>query len=387
MLPLILIFCTRFVIGIGFTLYVTLGTPYLDDGVKRKNTPIMLATAFTFKMLGSISFILVNVSLRMYVDPWATPVITQEDPRWIGAWWFGYIVLGISMAIVSVFIGIFPEHLQRSSESIGNLAKLPNNVTGEEMVSLQNEESSKKVEKIELKIEDFFVSLKRLLKNKLVVFKLISEIFYVLAAIGIMVYYSKYMEVMFNRSAADASIITGPFEIVTTIGGFYVAAFVIGKRQPSFRILTFFSIFVALMYAVGFTVSMILPCDTTSIASQLGSLNLITECNQNCSCEAVSFNPVCDTDLQTTFFSPCHAGCTSWNETDLQYKDCSCAYPTNGNISNSILNESNKRSISLFPGACQSDCTSAFYTYITMFGALMAIGSGVNVGKALIDMR
>lgn len=347
----------------------------------------MLATAFTFKMLGSICFILINVSLRMYVDPWSTPVITQDDPRWIGAWWFGYIVLGLCMAIVSVFIGIFPEKLPTSISTTADKhnSSSNNGVINEEMVFLRKESDTHKVKEDVFKMDDFFVALLRLLRNKLVVLKLASEVFYVLAAIGIMVYYSKFMEVMFNRSAADASLVTGPFEMVTTIVGFYLAACIIGKSQPSFRILTFASILVGLMYAIAFAINFILPCDTTSVASQLGFLNLTTECNQNCSCESTSFTPVCNVGLKTTFFSPCHAGCTSWNDSSLQYDGCVCA--TNSNHSIQSLSESNWNVNSLNPGACQADCTSAFYTYIIMFSALTAIGSGVNIGKALIDMR
>lgn len=43
-LPLVLIFLSQFVLGVGNTLYYALGQTYLDDGVtKKKNTPILLA--------------------------------------------------------------------------------------------------------------------------------------------------------------------------------------------------------------------------------------------------------------------------------------------------------------------------------------------------------
>ena len=43
-LPLILIFLSQFVLGVGNTLYYALGQTYLDDGVtKKKNTPMLLA--------------------------------------------------------------------------------------------------------------------------------------------------------------------------------------------------------------------------------------------------------------------------------------------------------------------------------------------------------
>ena len=50
LLPLILIFASQFVLGIGNTLFYALGQTYLDDGVtKKKNTPILLAYTFSLR--------------------------------------------------------------------------------------------------------------------------------------------------------------------------------------------------------------------------------------------------------------------------------------------------------------------------------------------------
>jgi hypothetical protein len=40
--PLFLIFFSQFVLGIGTSLYMTLGQTYLDDNTKKKNTPKLL---------------------------------------------------------------------------------------------------------------------------------------------------------------------------------------------------------------------------------------------------------------------------------------------------------------------------------------------------------
>jgi len=39
--PLVLIFCSQFVAGIGVLLFFTLGGPYLDDNTQRANIPIV----------------------------------------------------------------------------------------------------------------------------------------------------------------------------------------------------------------------------------------------------------------------------------------------------------------------------------------------------------
>jgi hypothetical protein len=46
--PLILIFLSQFVAGIGVVLFFTLGGPYLDDNTKRKNMPIVFGNFISF---------------------------------------------------------------------------------------------------------------------------------------------------------------------------------------------------------------------------------------------------------------------------------------------------------------------------------------------------
>lgn len=50
--PLILIFISQFVLGIGNTMYYALGQTYLDDNTKKTNTPLMLSYAFSLRTLG-----------------------------------------------------------------------------------------------------------------------------------------------------------------------------------------------------------------------------------------------------------------------------------------------------------------------------------------------
>ena len=37
--------------------------------------------------------------------------------------------------------------------------------------------------------------------------------------------------------------------------------------------------------------------------------NLLSECNIDCGCDGVSYNPVCGAN-GVIYYSPCHAGCT-----------------------------------------------------------------------------
>lgn len=59
----------------------------------------------------AIGFLLGYACLSIYIDPKLHPVITMKDPRWLGAWWLGWIILGITMALFAVLISMFPRDL------------------------------------------------------------------------------------------------------------------------------------------------------------------------------------------------------------------------------------------------------------------------------------
>ncbi|XP_055590283.1 solute carrier organic anion transporter family member 74D [Uranotaenia lowii] len=112
MVPMVLIFLSQFVLGIGNTLYYSLGQTYLDDNTKKTNTPLMLAYASSLRTFGPVvGFALGYFALKIYIDPSKTPIIDSSDPRWLGAWWLGWIILGIAMLFFAALIGLFPKDL------------------------------------------------------------------------------------------------------------------------------------------------------------------------------------------------------------------------------------------------------------------------------------
>nr|CAD7427814.1 unnamed protein product [Timema monikensis] len=88
LMPLILIFFSQFVLGIGTTLFHSLGQTYLDDHTKKTNAPLLLGMVLSLRMLGpAAGFAFSSFCLSLYIDPTLTPVIKPTDPRWLGAWW------------------------------------------------------------------------------------------------------------------------------------------------------------------------------------------------------------------------------------------------------------------------------------------------------------
>ncbi|XP_048478261.1 solute carrier organic anion transporter family member 2A1 [Plutella xylostella] len=83
----------------------------------------------------------------------------------------------------------------------------------------------------------------------------------------------------------------------------------------------------ALLTAALFTVIAVLDCETSAVAG-LETEYEQPECSQQCECDSgrYGFAPVCDVSTQTTYFSPCHAGCSQAEDLNgfLLLSSCAC---------------------------------------------------------------
>lgn len=242
-IPLILIFLSQFVLGIGNTMYYSLGSTYMDDNTKKTNTPMMFAYAMALRMLGPVvGFVLGPRTLEIYIDPTKTPLIDSKDPRWLGAWWLGWIVLAIALFIFAFLIALFPKEMKISSKKtppalrqgfdsdkiLANSAeKEPLQLKLKTMVNgASNDNTNRgKITPNDMNFEKFmgsmteipnlndtfWIALRRLFKNKVLMCNITSTIFYILGASGYMTFMPKYMEVQFHKSSAESTIITGVF--------------------------------------------------------------------------------------------------------------------------------------------------------------------------------
>uniref|UniRef100_A0A182SSX6 Kazal-like domain-containing protein n=1 Tax=Anopheles maculatus TaxID=74869 RepID=A0A182SSX6_9DIPT len=333
--PLVLIFLSQFVLGIGNTLYYSLGQTYLDDNTKKTNTPLMLAYASSLRTFGPVvGFALGYFALKIYIDPTKTPIIDSSDPRWLGAWWLGWILLGVAMIIFAFLIGMFPKEIPKKHKASSEPnQKRPHSTVpvilmndaeafGKEKESLSkrqqrtvSENASEFAESIVEfpQLKDFPRALMRLLKNKLLMFNILSGIFYILGSSGYITFLSKYIEVQFHKSTANATVITGPITLFGMVAGFLISGIIISKKKPSPKKLLFWNVIVGAGYMAGQISYLFLTCPDGTMPLVKGRLNLTTECNSHCHCDGIPYSPICQEETGITFFSACHAGCDTWH--------------------------------------------------------------------------
>lgn len=117
--PLFLIFLSQFILGIGNTLYYSLGPTYIDDNSKLHKTPLMLSISYALRIFGpALGYAFAYIMLKIYIAPTLTPVIAKDDPRWMGAWWLGWLIAGSLIFVFALLIGLFPRKIRNDQNPV-----------------------------------------------------------------------------------------------------------------------------------------------------------------------------------------------------------------------------------------------------------------------------
>ncbi|KAJ9574436.1 hypothetical protein L9F63_025920, partial [Diploptera punctata] len=364
MMPLILIFLSQFVLGIGSTMYFALGQPYLDDNVKKTQTPMLL-------------------------DPSLTPIITKRDPRWLG-----WIILGTSMLAFSFMIAMFPKQLQKkdSNRNSGASAMLSDFMPNDPIPSTKQEKNSERnfrKSRSTAKHRYFPTALKRLLKNKLLMTNITASIFYILAASAYMTYMIKYLETQFQQSASGANLIAGVASILSSVAGFLISGYLISKYKPRTSYVLGWNVIVGCVYITAEIIFIFLGCkhhDLQGVHSSTGQLQLINECNSGCHCDNLKYMPVCSKTTGITYYSACHAGCRSVYNNSKGFSDCSClSVPhdllDSGDGASNDINFEN----SVKAGPCLLDCGYNFILFLIVVCVMHCLGNSGKIGNILVN--
>ncbi|XP_015911105.1 solute carrier organic anion transporter family member 74D isoform X1 [Parasteatoda tepidariorum] len=380
-----ILFVANFMNGFGYTAYYTIGAPYLDDNVKKKNSPMYFSAMAALRIFGpTLGFLLSSFCLKFYEDPFYDPGIDSRNPRWVGAWWMGFFILGIALLFFTFLLALFPRELPARFRSEKKNVK---------------KEDSKEADMPKLK--DFPKSVKKLMKNPILVCHVISITFQVNGFAGYFVFMPKFMESQYHQSASDASLFSGATGIISMLLGILIGGFLIKKYKPRPKYLTGYMVLVEVFSVIGLLVSIFLGCSQIQMPGTTlnpdKSLSLYNECNAGCSCTRRVFEPVCGSDGVSTFFSPCFAGCP--NTTGLNFPPVTAVPTTAMNTTifhdckciaslNSTLSDFNSTYTSSFvtSGFCATGCTM-FMVYIIVLCVSKFISSTARVGNTLITFR
>ncbi|KAL0268810.1 UNVERIFIED_CONTAM: hypothetical protein PYX00_010624 [Menopon gallinae] len=367
MMPTVILFLTQIIQGIGGCLYFTVGTAYMDDNIKKSKTPALISFSYVLRMLGpAFGYWMSSMCLKMFVVPTLTPVISESDPRWIGAWWLGNIFIGFLLFILATLIMMFPKTLPRAA--------------ARNALAQQADVQCEKSQQGPANMKDMIATFKRLLMNPIFNFNNLAGAFNVLWYMAYWIFLPKYIETQYRQSASSANFVTGTITLVFSTAGILIAGTVITKYRPRARILAGWNIVIGIVTALCLLSYTFLGCPANDEqSSEMASRffrNSSQTCSGKCHCDYVMYSPVCS-ESGETFVSPCHAGCQNSIEVNGSkvHLDCDCIV-TDGTTSGKA-----------FDGACPTDCETNFQIFVALICMVTFIGSTGRPSNFLVTLR
>jgi Organic Anion Transporter Polypeptide (OATP) family len=130
--------------------------------------------SYFIRLIGpAAGYWLASFCLNIYIAPELTPVIGKSDPRWIGAWYFGWMVIAGVLVTFALLMALFPKELPRAAVRRRIAAEKERRKNAGKLAVAES------VEEVETSLKDFVVTFKRLFNNKLFMLNNFAGIFYV----------------------------------------------------------------------------------------------------------------------------------------------------------------------------------------------------------------
>ncbi|KAK2504380.1 hypothetical protein MC885_004734, partial [Smutsia gigantea] len=95
----------QLLLGAGGTPLYTLGTAFIDDSVPTHKSSLYIGIGYSMSVLGPAVGYVMGGQLQTIT------AITEDDPRWLGAWWIGFLIAWLFAWSLIMPFSCFPKHL------------------------------------------------------------------------------------------------------------------------------------------------------------------------------------------------------------------------------------------------------------------------------------
>ncbi|CAN2390470.1 Solute carrier organic anion transporter family, partial [Pristimantis euphronides] len=205
-----ILFIGQILLGIGGVPIQPFGISYIDDFASKRNSPLYIGILFAVTVMGpGVAFILGSAMLRYYVDidklPASEIVLTPKDPRWIGAWWLGFIVAASIVALTAIPYFFFPREIPKE--------QVPNESAEEKKSGLMDAFKSPPDTSEPMSLAKFIrvfpKVLLRTLKNPIYILVVLAQANLSAMVCGLATFMAKFLERQFSITASLANLMIG----------------------------------------------------------------------------------------------------------------------------------------------------------------------------------
>ncbi|KAL0994352.1 hypothetical protein UPYG_G00121000 [Umbra pygmaea] len=353
--PLLLL--GQLLLGIGCVPIQPFGISYIDDYASKRNSPLYLGILLAITSIGpAFGYMMGSFMLRFYVDIDKLSkdqiFLEQKDPRWIGAWWLGFVVAASFLFLTSLPYLLFPRQMPK--EKAGNDATEPSAKEEKKLLPAQ-----------ELTLSQFLKSFPnialRTLRNPIYLLVVLAQVNLAALVAGLATFMAKFIERQFTQTASFSNIMIGGVSIPMAVLGIILGGILMRRLNISTKGAALMCTAAILLCVLTALPLLLLGCSTQTVAGIFPTkTNGTLACSAGCSCPTEAFNPVCGSD-GVEFISSCHAGCATKildnnNSKVLNYTDCRCI-DVNGSYGYAL------------PGTCGSSCKHFLFPFM-VFSAL-----------------
>uniref|UniRef100_A0A672TQC0 Solute carrier organic anion transporter family member n=1 Tax=Strigops habroptila TaxID=2489341 RepID=A0A672TQC0_STRHB len=310
----------QLMLGIGGTPLYTLGTAFIDDSVPKHKSSLYIGIGYAMSLLGpAIGYVLGGQLLNIYIDIEIPESAKMDpgDPRWLGAWWIGFLVCFFAVWPLIIPFSCFPKYLPGTAKIQSEKISETHDDGSELLVETQN---------IGKSFKDFPMALLILLKNPVLMSLIVASTSEALVATGFATFLPKLIENQFGKTSSFSATLAGLVLIPAAALGQVVSGILVSKCKMDCKSIIKFMIGTCSVALLLNTVFLFAKCGNEPFAgvsetyNGTGMLqNLTAPCNANCRCSRSMYYPVCGRD-GVQYFSPCFAGCASL----AMYHNCSC---------------------------------------------------------------
>ncbi|XP_026201517.1 solute carrier organic anion transporter family member 2A1 [Anabas testudineus] len=308
--------------GVGSVPIQPFGISYIDDFAGSGNSPLYIAILFAVSVFGpSLAYLLGSVMLRIYVDVDSTGLGAEQelkpsDPRWVGAWWMGLLIITGCLFLTSIPYFFFPR-------------KLP----PEDYVTGSESDINSNFKKPDISLFEFLKMFPRmfvrLLLSPLFLMLVLAQCCFSSVIAGLATFLSKFLIVQYSASAAYSSLLVGALNLPAVAVGMLIGGVIMKRAGLSLKTIPRFSVVMLTTSTLILIPLFFMGCPTQKVSDVNHKQLQRPVCYANCSCPVTAFNPVCGSD-GIEYISPCHAGCTNFtkdpnNTHRVQlYTNCRC---------------------------------------------------------------